>query len=252
MKINKPDVSQTPALRDLWKQAFGDADEFLNDFWRTAFSFERCRCVTINNELVAALYWFDCEFDCKKIAYIYAVATDNAHQGKGYCHKLMEDTHRHLSSIGYAGALLVPSSEKLFKFYEGIGYKTACFYSEISSVASTEKVNVRKIDKVEYSKLRRQMLPEGGIIQENENLDFLETQAVFYSGTDFLLVAEEEHDSICGIEFLGDKSKIPEILNSLGYTKGKFKTVGNDIPFAMYYPLDNKLALPRYFGFAFN
>jgi hypothetical protein len=75
MNINAPTLDLIPALRGLWKEAFGDSDDFLDMFWRTAFSYDRCRCVTVDGEVAAALYWFDCECRGERVAYIYAVAT---------------------------------------------------------------------------------------------------------------------------------------------------------------------------------
>ena len=36
-----------------------------------------------------------------------------------------------------------------------------------------------------------QFLPQGGVVQEGANLDFLEKQARFFAGHDFLLAARE-------------------------------------------------------------
>ena len=69
MNINHPISEQIPQLRILWKEAFGDSDNFLDIFYSTAFSPERCLCATIGCELAAMAYWFDCE----DYAYIYAV-----------------------------------------------------------------------------------------------------------------------------------------------------------------------------------
>ena len=100
MIIDNPTPSQIPALRSLWREAFGDSDEFLDIFMDTAFSLDRCRCVTIGGNVVAALYWFNCSFTDMPVAYIYAVATAYEYRGQGICQRLMSDTHSHLSSLG--------------------------------------------------------------------------------------------------------------------------------------------------------
>ena len=118
MTVNMPQQEQIDQLRTLWKQAFGDTDAFLDGFFATGFDRRRCRCVTWNDRVAAALYWFDCHWEGKKLAYIYAVATDEAFRGKGFCRNLMEDTHTHLEKLGYRGAVLVPGSLELFGMYE--------------------------------------------------------------------------------------------------------------------------------------
>ena len=62
MIINAPDSAQIPALRRLWQQAFGDSEQFLDIFFETAYSPDRCRCVIVDDQLAAALYWFDCGY----------------------------------------------------------------------------------------------------------------------------------------------------------------------------------------------
>ena len=100
MIINQPQSSHIPALRQLWKQAFGDPDAFLDGFFETGFSPDRCRCIMLDQQILAALYWFDCTWNGKKIAYLYAVATDLQYRGNGLCRALMENTHLHLKFLG--------------------------------------------------------------------------------------------------------------------------------------------------------
>ena len=289
--IQPPLSSQIPKLRQLWKDTFGDSDAFLDMFFETAFSLERCVCVTSYTYLVASLYWFDCEFSGQKIAYIYAVATANEYRGQGICHALMEYTHAHLKAHGYAGAILSPAEESLFSFYEKMGYRTCAYTKEITYNLTEPKLllenskcdpclygnikseqtlyffkktalRLHKISKAEFAQLRRTFLPHNAVIQENENLDFLEKQAVFYTGENFLFtVLDSEMDGdgsfsldkhLHGIEFLGDESRIPDILNALGYTSCSFRTIGDGKPFGMYLSFTESDSVPDYLGFAFD
>ncbi len=257
LEISTPDNTQIPALRQLWKEAFGDSDAFLDTFYTTAFCKDRCLCVSSHTDVVAALYWFDCSFADKPVAYIYAVATAKACQKQGLCHKLLKNTHQHLKSLGYTGALLVPGDRDLFHLYEGMGYQTACYMRQFSCTASTSHPDtsqfLRRIEKAEYATLRRRFLPVNGVIQESENLDFLEKQMDFYAGEDFLLTACIENNALYGTELLGNTDIAPQILQALGCQKGTFRTPGKDTPFAMYYTFDktNPIA-PAYFGLAFD
>jgi len=254
MQIKAPTPSQHPALRQLWKEAFGDTDAFLDTFFQTAFSPERCRCITLEDGTVpAALYWFDCLYEGLPIAYVYAVATLKAYRSRGLSHKLMEETHRFLKESGYMGVLLVPGNEGLFRFYAGMGYRTCSSINEFICTRGEVPASIEKIDTEAFSALRKAMLPHGGILQERENLRFLETQAQFYTGKDVLLAAREENGELFCLELLGDVLAAPGILNALGYEKGLFRGPGEGRDFAMYYPFhDTAPVLPYYFGFAFD
>ena len=253
MTIDAPLQHQLPLLRDLFEQAFDETKDFLDTFYNVAFSKSRCRCVTEDEKIAAALYWFDCEYCGTRIAYLYAIATAKEFRGRGICHDLMANTHKHLASLGYQGAILVPASRSLFSFYQGMGYQPCSYIRKWECSASRKGIELRRIDVTEYAKLRQQLLPTGGVIQQNENLDLLNAISELYTGTGFLAAVTKQDDVLCAAEFLGDEAFASGIVGALGCEKGIFRTVGTDQPFAMYLPLGSSaLPPPSYFGLAFD
>ena len=253
MRIDIPSPDNIPGLRALWREAFGDTDEFLDIFFATAFSPERCRCITEGERVVAALYIFDCEYEHRRIAYIYAVATAASHRGRGLCRTLMNETHRQLKDLGYMGCILVPGSAELFELYRKMGYSVCSHIGFLEAAAHSTPIDIRDIDKDEYAALRRHYLPSGGVIQENESLAFLASQASLYAGDDFVLAVQKHKDTLYSPELLGNVDRAPGIVRALGCSKGKFRIPGTQKPFAMYLPLcDQGLTAPSYFGLAFD
>lgn len=252
MIIDTPDASRIPALRALWKQAFGDSDAFLDCFFESGYAGARCRSLTLDGQLAAALYWFDCGWESKRLAYVYAVATDEVHRGRGLCGALMEDTHRHLQNAGYAGAVLVPGSRNLFRLYEKLGYRTFCAVTEFTCRAGEDVVSLRAIDPAQYAAQRQKLLPAGSVLQEAETLAFLSRYADFYAGDHILLAATLENGKLTAHELLGDTAAAPGILTGLGVKEGSFRTPGTDKPFAMFYPLTEDTQVPAYFGLALD
>lgn len=252
MTFEHPAPEQIRQLLQLWKDVFGDWNGFWETFLETGFSPERCRCITEGGQVTAALTWLDCSCDGQKLAYIYAVVTHPAHRGKGLCRRLMEDTHSLLRERSYAAALLVPAEEPLRRMYEGFGYRTCTHVSGFDCEAAASPVALRALGAEEFLRLRRVFLPESAVIQEGANLAFLSRQAQFYTGDGFLLAAYGGEESITAMELLGRKEAAPGIVRALGAKKGSFRCPGEEIPFAMIYPLVTDAALPRYFGFAFD
>ncbi len=242
---------KTEQLRPLWQLAFGDSAEFIGSFFAAAYAPERCRVIVRDDRVAAALYWLDAEYAGQKFAYIYAVATHPDFRNQGLCRQLMEETHAVLTGQGYSGALLMPAEEGLRQMYGKMGYRECCNVSEFSCKAGAP-VPARSVEKDEYARLRRDFLPDGGVIQEGENLDYLATYANFYAGSDFLLAAAPQNGRLHGIELLGNRKAAPGILAALGYGEGTFRTPGEDIPFAMFRPLKENVKSPRYFGLAFD
>lgn len=251
MIIDKPRPEHIRNLRQLWQEAFGDTDAFLDTFFDTAFSPERCFCVLDRDVPVSVVYWFDCACREKKIAYLYAVATDIRYRGQGLCRQLMEHTHAHLKQLGFAGAILVPGTRELFQFYEKLNYRTCVFAREDFCTPGNTPARLENLNPQDYARLRRTYLPEGSVVQEEENLAFLQTQVQFYKGSNFLLAAFRQGTNLYAPELLGDIDAMGDILCALGCTEGTFRGPGGDIPFAMYLPFTCDAA-PNWFGFAFN
>ena len=252
MKPDHPTLEEQAQLLQLWKQVFGDHGGFWEMFLDTGFDPDHCRCVTEGTQVTAALYWFDGFRGGQKIAYLYAVVTHPEHRGKGLCRGLMEDTHAFLADHGYASAILVPEKEELRDLYRKLGYRDCTCVSEFSCAAGDTPVSMRAIGLSEYAALRRRYLPENGVIQEGNNLDFLAAQVQFYTGEDWLMAAYAEEETLYAPELLGNADAAPGIVSALNCIIGKFRTPGAGRNFAMFRPLRADAVAPSYFGFAFD
>ena len=248
MTIKQPATGDLPALRQLWKEAFGDSDAFLDGFFRTGFAYDRCRCTEDGS---AALYWFDCAWGGKKLAYIYAVATAASYRGRGLCRMLMEDTHRHLQRLGYAGAVLVPGDAGLFRLYEKLGYRPFCPRRVVTVAAAETPTAVSPMTPEEYAAARKQLLPADAVWQEGATLAYLATFAGFYGGDGFAFCGGVEDNAFYFQEFIGDMEKVSGIVAGFGCISGVLP-VFEGAPYAMYHSLDSDSTLPQYFGIPLN
>lgn len=242
MIINNPTTAQIPQLKNLWQQAFGDTDAFIDGFFNNAFFPDRCRCITLDDRVVAALYWFDCQ----NLAYLYAVATEKAHRGKGLCRKLMEDTRKHLTEKGYAGAVLVPAEEGLWQYYGSMGYRPFGHLRSFTAQAGAP-ILLKEIDAAAYCKSRKASLPDNALQEENA-IGYYGTWGKFYQGNDCLFAAAADGDTLYVQEFLGNAEKAPGIVAALGCREGIFRAVGGREHCGMYLLFEN-CAPPAYLGF---
>ena len=251
MIIDFPREEHIPGLKTLWKEAFGDTDAFLDSFFEKGFSLYRCRCIREGATPVAALYWFDCRWQDKRLAYVYAVATAKSHRGQGLCHKLMENTQKILLQLGYSGIVLVPAKPDLFNFYKDMGY--TCFGGIRQwNAAAADPLPLKAITYKEFTAARQAYLPEESITQEGALLRFLGSFARFWQGDDFLAcTAQEDNGALVCYELLGNTDAAPGIVAALGKAAGTFRTIGTS-PFAMYLSLTDDPQLPQYFAFALD
>ena len=252
MTIDRPTQDQIPQLRALWKEAFGDTDAFLDIFFHRAYTPERCRCITRDGHVIAVLYWFDCSWEDKRLAYLYAVATAKSCRGQGLCRKLTEDTHRHLQSLGYDGCVLVPQGKHLFSLYGKFGYQVCAYSRQFTCHTNGAPIPIAQVAPDEYAVARRALLPKSSVLQEGMTLDFLSTYARLYTGEGFTLAAYPNEGKLIGCELLGNPEKAPQILASLGFREGTFRVPDDQNPFAMYLSLTADATAPVYLGLALD
>lgn len=231
-------------LKNIWQAAFHEPMEAIDGFFAHGFSPDRCRYLSENGEPVSALYWFDCEYEGGKLAYIYAVATHPDHRGKGLASRLLRQTQAHLKALGYAGCVLKPAPG-LFPFYERLGYVTSGFIRRFSAKSGLVPIGLKELTVAEYAALRRRFLPPNGIRQEGATLEFLHSFARLYTAQDALFCVSRDEPVF--FEYLGNPHSAPGILASLGIDQAEFPTAGDAIPFAMWLPL-NCTKMPGYLG----
>ena len=251
MRIDHPTKAQIPALRDLWKEAFGDTSAYLDLFFDRGFVAEKAMCVADGETVAAALYWLDMDYSGGKIAYIYAVATAKSHRGQGLCRKLMDATHRILQTQGYVAAVLVPQDAGLARMYAAMGYLPGSGIRELHCEAAQKAVPLKPVSSDTYHRLRKELLPPEGITLGQKAQALLASQAEFYTGDGIWLAAVREETKVIGLELLGDETAAPGIVAALGCREGVFRMPGEE-PFAMYIPLTEGAAAPGHLGFAFD
>lgn len=251
MRIDHPKVSEIPGLRRLWKRAFGDTDAFLDLFFAAAFDPERSLCAVEGDAVAAAMYWMDGTYRGKPVAYLYAVATEVDFRGRGLCRALTERAHEILQTRGYTGAVLVPAEPGLFEMYGKMGYRVCSSVNEWEVPAGKVFLPLKELTAEEFAAARRELLPEGGVVQEGPTLDLLAGMGRFYAGDGVLLTAIRDGERLWVPELLGDRSKAPGIVAALGATRGKFRGPGTAQKFAMYHGFDHSPA-PTYLGFALD
>lgn len=251
MKAERPSPELVPPLRLLWKEAFGDTDAFLDLFFNLTYDPDRCRCMSSQGRVVAALYWLDMFCDGQKFAYIYAVATAKDCRGQGLCRQLMADTAQALKDNGYHGALLVPQDGGLRAMYSRMGYEDTAPIDEFFCAAGTP-IPMTEISAEEYACRRSGYLPADSMQLGKEGLMFLSKLARFYAGDSFLAAVSREPEHLWILEYLGSQSSLPGLIAALGATEATVRRPGTGTPFAMFLPLQQESRKPAYYPFAFD
>lgn len=119
---------------NLWKESFGDSDEFIKLFFSRVYKEENTLTIIRNNRVISALQIvpYKMTFGGTKIpvGYICGVCTDRSERGKGWMKQLMHDAINEMNSRKYALTTLIPASEWLFDYYRKFGYSVIFDKSE--------------------------------------------------------------------------------------------------------------------------
>ncbi len=229
----------------LWLQAFGDTEEMVDLFFRTAYDPAHSHQILENNVPVSALYWLDYFRGKERFAYIYAVATEKAFRGRGYFHKLMTRTHEILKKQGYAGSIVVPAEPGLVRLYERLGYQ--CFYSaKVREIAAEGYIPAEKVSWEAYAAARKCRIP--GQLQPGKALyAYLSGFGEFYQTENSIFALSKQGDTLYFQEFLGESRELPGITASLQAKKAIVRFPEENTPFALFCPFTD-VEKPDYFA----
>lgn len=120
-----------PAQRELWKLAFGDSDQYIDNFYNTYYRPERVVVLEDEGGVRSMTAWFDTSFVVPgqgeyRAAYLYAVATHPRCRGRGLAGKLLAGADEYFRSLGIPAVTTVPAEASLHNFFGANGFRE-CF-----------------------------------------------------------------------------------------------------------------------------
>lgn len=150
----RPRGEDIPALKQIWKSAFGDPDSYIDFFFEHRFSTNRTLVAYEKDKPVSVLYVLPCTINLDgephPAGYIYAAATLPRKQNKGYMGNLLNYAKSFAREEGLSALVLRPGETSLYHYYERYGYRT--FFQE-----STARFTRKKL--LSCAKTGEQILP---------------------------------------------------------------------------------------------
>lgn len=107
----------------LWKEAFGDSEEFISAFMERYCNKECALHIEGNGKVLSMLHLIPFTLNGYRVAYIYAVATDSCARGKGHASRLIEQAIEKAKENGYKAIITLPADNGLTEFYSRFGFK---------------------------------------------------------------------------------------------------------------------------------
>lgn len=111
------------SIKELWKEAFGDSNEFIEHFMEHYYTPDRALLIKENGKLLSMLHILPFVMNGEKVGYIYGVATAYEERGKGHASKLIRKAMELARKKGYHALATIPADEDLRQYYEKFGFK---------------------------------------------------------------------------------------------------------------------------------
>ncbi len=229
-----------PSLRELWKEAFGDGDSFLDQFFSVAFAPEHSRVAVVDGAVGAALYWFFRFLRGAAPGLFLWCGDGRPASGQG---TVPRSDGRYPGASGGRWVWRHPPGAwrcPLFRFYGRLGYTPCCPQGRMRVRAAGPALPLKPVSPRRYGGAPAG-LPPGGVRQEGVSLEFQASLAWLYAGKDLLLTAARQEDgAIQALELLcrDPIAAAPRILKALRAEEGVFRVpYAKGRPFAMFLPL---------------
>lgn len=114
-------------VRDMWKECFGDTDEFLDILFQYKYKDGNTLLYFDGDKVVASLQMlsYTITFYGQRIpfAYLAGLCTLPEYRNKGYMPLLIHEAHRIMADRNIPLAILIPAEDWLYHYYERFGYE---------------------------------------------------------------------------------------------------------------------------------
>lgn len=141
--IDYPSLSDEADLRSLWKQVFGDSDEFIDLFFRNRYSPDSALVYRQAGRITSMIFFPGYDFkygeNYGRLGYICGAATLPDFRGRGIMGELLMGAFDEMRNRGDDFSALIPASDSLYGYYERFGYHDF-FYRKRLIVKRAESV----------------------------------------------------------------------------------------------------------------
>ncbi len=187
------------AVCSLWKECFGDTEEYINSFLNTHPNAGQILINKQGDELAAMMFLLEgqCVFSgsARSAYYIYAACTAPKYRRRGFMTGLVDLAGEYAQKQGGSFLVLKPATEELFSYYGRHGFRRAF-----------------KIKRITFSRRILTAIAHDGVALQSlsaQELEIIRTRSMVSSdyfawGGDHIACALSENLLSGGINFLGD------------------------------------------------
>lgn len=216
----KADLTMTEEITKVMMACFGDPIWVLRFFFKERFDMNNCYVCAVDGKIVSVLHALKSKIkvgrETLNAVYIYGACTLSEYRSRGYMTNLLKFANDAYAKMGYECSFLVPESDKLIRFYSGLGYKN---FFKIKRIEFTRKemmelcgfedsdfkdLNLGSVlTSYQMENLRREVYEnQCGVIYSEKDIDFAGKLYEFFSSGG--IVSTSYGYGICGFISTGE------------------------------------------------
>jgi GNAT superfamily N-acetyltransferase len=233
--MEKANLDDREELIGLWKNVFGDTDEFLSDFFDSVFDADNTFLIKENGIIASVFYMInsDVVLGNKKYSakYLYAAQTHPGFRKRGFMSKLIKSSADYYKANGTDFIFLCPASEHLYDYYGKLGFFTA-FYDKFLILTKIEIDKNRNVtgegyfcSDFSYTEMRKNIMSKNYADFDDNFLEFAERSeksdggksisALFEDGDRVYILCHSDDETLCVTECFSEYGNFNHILDIL-------------------------------------
>ncbi len=251
MTLGLSQRTDIPALKRLWGQAFGDGEALLGPFFSGLYRPEDTFVAREGEQVVSMAFQVPMTVCCQgrgwPAAYLYAVATEEAHRGQGLCGAVLDFAARVLKERGCKLLLLLPAEAGLRELYLHKGFDGFSRVDLQEEAAVPTPGGIEAVSAMGYWELREGLLAGYAYVScPVPVLAFQETVSKLGGGGLYRIFDGRTEGCCCVARDRGGMAVIYELLwpgerrqgislatRAVGASRALVRTPGDGKPFAM-------------------
>ena len=113
---------KTAKIKQLWQEAFGDSDEFIDTFLHRFHTPERMYTLWNGDQLLSMLHLLPFSINGTEVGYIYGVATSPTERGRGHATRILKEAIEQAHNKKLGALVTIPADESLRHYYAKFGF----------------------------------------------------------------------------------------------------------------------------------
>ena len=158
---------EAAAQKELWRQAFGDEDRYIDWFYDCCWKPEDMLLLLEDGKLASMLALLPMELALPNgrsasAYYVYALATDPHARSKGYGRQLLHYVDFHLRARGVDCVTVVPAEPSLHKFFGTVDFQPGFSLRKLellrNMISAPGDGSAEPVEPAEYERIREKQL----------------------------------------------------------------------------------------------